>query len=55
MRKWPLYGLRGVIDKLDRKILHILVNAVHGLVMIKVEPHEVQLEKDVLYSMVTSR
>ena len=48
-------GLRGVIDRLDHKKLHIHVDAIPGSVMIDVEAHKVQLEKDTLYSLVTSR
>ena len=42
----PLTGLRGVIDKLDHKKLHIHIDAIQGSVMIEVEPHQVQLEED---------
>ncbi len=51
----PLTGLRGVIDRMDRKKLHIHVDAIPGSVMIEVESHQVQLEKDTAYSLVTSR
>ena len=51
----PLTGLRGVIDRMDRKKLYIHVDAIPGSVMIEVEPHQVQLEKDTVYSLVTSR
>ena len=55
VKEGPLTGLRGVIDRLDRKKLHIHVDAIPGSIMIDVEPHQVQLEKDELYSLVTSR
>ena len=55
VREGPLTGLRGVIDRLDRKKLHIHVDAIPGSVMIDVEPHQVQLEKDAVYQMVTNR
>ena len=55
VRDGPLTGLRGVIDRLDRKKLHIHIDAIPGSVMIDVEPHQVQLEKDAIYSLVTSR
>ena len=55
VRDGPLTGLRGVIDRLDRKKLYIHVDAIPGSVMIEVEPHQVQLEKDTAYSLVTSR
>ena len=55
VREGPLTGLRGVIDRLDSKKLHIHVDAIPGSVMIDVEPHQVQLDKDTLYSLVTSR
>jgi len=55
VREGPLTGLRGLIDRLDRKKLHIHVDAIPGSFMINVEPHQVQIEKDVLYSLVTSR
>ena len=48
-------GLRGVIDRLDRKKLHIHVDAIPDSVMIDVEPHQVQLEKDAVYQLVTKR
>ena len=55
MREGPLTGLKGVIDRLDHKKLHIHVDAIPGSVMIDVEPHQVQLEKDAVYQMVTNR
>ena len=55
VREGPLAGLWGVIDRLDSKKLHIHVDAIPGSVMIDVEPNQVQLEKDALYSLVTSR
>jgi len=55
VREGPLTGLRGVIDRLDRKKLHIHIDTIPGSVMIDVEPHQVQLEKDELYRLVTSK
>lgn len=55
VRDGPLTGLRGVIDRMDRKKLYIHVDAIPGSVMIEVEPHHVQLGKDTVYSLVTSR
>ena len=55
VRDGPLTGLRGVIDRLDRNKLHIHVDAIPGSVMIDVEPHQVQLEKDTVYQLVTNR
>ena len=55
VREGPLTGLRGVIDRMDRKKLYIHVDAIPGSVMIEVEPHQVQVEKDSAYSLVTSR
>ena len=55
VRDGPLTGLRGVIEIMDRKKLYIHVDAIPGSVMIEVEPHQVQLEKDSAYSLVTSR
>ena len=55
VREGPMTGLRGVIDRLDRKKLHIHVDAIPGSVMIDVEPHQVQLEKDAVYQLVTKR
>ena len=55
VREGPLTGLRGVIDRLDRKKLHIHVDAIPGSVMIDVEPHQVQLENDGVYSLVADR
>ena len=55
VREGTLTGLRGVIDRMDRKKLYIHVDAIPGSVMIEVEPHQVQLEKDSAYSLVTSR
>ena len=55
VQEGPLTGLRGVIDRMDRKKLYICVDAIPGSVMIEVEPHQVQLEKDSAYSSVTSR
>jgi len=55
VREGALTGLRGVIDRMDRKILYIHVDAIPGSVMIEVEPHQVLLEKDTSYSLVTTR
>ena len=55
VREGPLTGLRGVIDRMDRKKLYIHVDAIPGSVMIEVEPHQVQLEKDSAYSLITTR
>ena len=55
VREAPLTGLRGVIDRMDRKKLYIHVDAIPGSVMIEVEPHQVLLEKDTAYSLVNSR
>ena len=55
VKEGPLTGLRGVIDRLDHKKLHIHVDAIPGSVMIVVEPHQVQLEKDTVYQLVTKR
>ena len=55
VREGPLTGLRGVIDRMDRKKLYIHVDAIPGSVMIEVEPHQVKLEKDTVYSLVNSR
>jgi len=55
VKEGPLTGLRGVIDRLDHKKLHIHVDAIPGSVMIDVEPHQVQLEKDAVYQLVTNR
>ena len=54
VREGPLTGLRGVIDRLDRKKLHIHVDAIPGSVMIEVEPYQLQLKKDTVYSLVTA-
>ena len=54
MCEGPLTGLRDVIDRLDRNKLHIYVDAIPGSVMIDVEPNQVQLEKDAVYSLVAS-
>ena len=55
VKEGPLTGLRGVIDRLDRNKLHIHVDAITGSVMIDVEPHQVQLEKDAVYQLVTNK
>jgi len=55
VREGPLTGLRGVIDRLDSNKLHIHIDAIPGSVMIDIEPHQVQLEKDELYRLVTSK
>ena len=55
VREGPLTGLKGMIDRMDRKKLYIHLDAIPGSVMIQVEPHQVQLEKDTAYSLVTSK
>ena len=54
VREGPLTGLRGVIDKMDRRKLYIHLDAIPGSVMIEIEPDRVQLENDSAYSLVTS-
>ena len=55
VREGPLTGLRGLIDRMDHKKLYIYVDGIPGSVMIEVETHKVQLEKDTTYSIVNSR
>ena len=55
VREGPLTGLRGVVDRLDHKKLHIHVDVIPGSVMIDVEPIQVQLEKDRVYSLVANK
>ena len=45
VRDGPLTGLRGLIERMDRKQLYIHVDAIPGSVMIEVEPHQVQLKR----------
>jgi len=52
VRDGPLTGLRGVIDRMDRKKLHIHVDAIPGSVMVEVYPYQLQLEKDSVFSLV---
>ena len=54
VRDGPLTGLRGIIDKMYSKKLYIYVDAIPGSVMIAVEPHQVQLDKNSSYSLVSS-
>ena len=51
----PLTGLRGVIDRLDHNKIHINIDAIPGSFIIDVDPHQVQLEKDAVYQLVTNR
>ena len=55
VRDGPLIGLVGVIDRMDRKKIYIHVDAIPGSVMVEVQPHQVQLEKDSEYSLVSRR
>jgi transcription termination/antitermination protein NusG len=55
VKEGPLTGLRGVIDRLDHKKLHIHLDAIPGSVMIDVAPHQVLLEKDTTYQLVSSQ
>jgi len=55
VQEGPLAGLRGVVDRLDRKKLYIHVDAISGSVMIEVEPYQVQLEKETVYSLVKNK
>ena len=55
VREGPLTGLRGVVDRLDNKKLHIHVDTIPGSVMIDVEPHQIQIENDTVYQLVTNR
>ncbi|MGK5091725.1 transcription termination/antitermination NusG family protein [Deltaproteobacteria bacterium TL4] len=52
----PLKGLVGRIDRVNRGLLRISVDAVPGSVAIEVSPEEVELlKKDTLYKTVSSR
>ena len=55
VREGPLTGLRGVIDRLDKKKLYIHIDAIPGSVLIEVKSHQVRLEKDSVYSLVKDR
>ena len=55
VREGPLTGLRGVIDRLDKKKLYIHIDAIPGSVVIDVKSHQVRLEKDSVYSLVKDR
>ena len=53
VKEGPLSGLRGIIDKIDRKKLHIHVDPIPGSVSIEVNPQQVQYYKDSIYQLVT--
>ena len=55
VREGPLTGLKGIIDRIDRKKLHIHVDAIPGSVMIEVNPNQVQYEKDTIYELVAEK
>tara|TARA_Y100001968_G_scaffold315552_1_gene342276 strand:+ start:1301 stop:1846 length:546 start_codon:yes stop_codon:yes gene_type:complete len=52
VREGPLTGLKGIIERIDRKRLHIHLDAIPGSVMIEVNPNQVQYEKDSIYQLV---
>ena len=54
VREGPLRGLRGIVDRLDKKKLHIHVDAIPGSVMIEIDPSQLQLERDEIYSALTN-
>ena len=54
VREGPLKGLRGAIDRLDKKKIHIHVDSIPGSVMIEIDPNQIQLENDSIYSIVAS-
>ena len=55
VKEGPLTGLKGVIDRLDNKKLHIYVDAIPGSVMIDAESYQLQLEEDSVYQIVTNQ
>ena len=55
VREGPLTGLKGIVNRLDKNKLHIHVDAIPGTVMIDIEPHQIQLEKDAIYGLVSNR
>ena len=55
VREGPLLGLYGVIDKIDRKKLHIHIDAIPGSVMIEIEPRLIQFKNDRIYSAVANQ
>jgi len=55
IKEGPLTGLKGIIDRLDRKKLYIIVDSIPGTVMIEVKPSQVQYEKDTICELVSEK
>jgi len=52
VREGPLTGLRGVVDQVNRRQLRVLVNAMPGSIVIEIDPRQIQLERETMYSVV---
>ena len=55
VREGPLTGLRGVVDRVNRRQLRIHVDAMPGSIVIEIDPRQVQLERETLYTVVAGR
>jgi hypothetical protein len=48
----PLTGLRGVVDRVNRRQLRVHVNAMPGSIVIEIDPRQIELERETMYSVV---
>ena len=54
VREGPLKGLRGVVDKIQNRLLRIGIEAVPGTIMIEIDPQQVISEESGIYHTVAS-
>ena len=52
VREGPLTGLRGVVDRVNRRQLRVHVNAMPGSIVIEIDPRQIELERETMYSVV---
>ena len=54
VREGPLKGLRGVVDKIQNRLLRVGIEAVPGAIMIEIDPQQVISEESGIYHTAAS-
>lgn len=53
VREGPLTGLRGIVDRVNRSLLRVFIDAVPGSIAIEINPKQLQSENSCLFKAVT--
>ena len=54
VREGPLKGLKGVVDKIQNRLLRVGIEAVPGAIMIEIDPRQVIAEESGIYQTLAS-